>query len=210
VFTGLIQAVGRIDALAPTEAGVRLVIDAGAWKHQAAPGESIAVSGCCLTLAEPAGPTNRLAFDVIPETLERTTLGSLEPGARVNLEPSLTPSSLLGGHFVQGHVDGLGRIDAIQTEGQWRVRVVPPPELMQFVAPKGSIAIEGVSLTIAAVDPTGGWLEVALIPTTLRETTLGELRAGGRVNLEMDILAKTAVHWLRHYAERSGWPPADA
>jgi len=200
VFTGLVQAVGSVSGIDPSPAGVRIRIDPGEWAHAPEVGESIAVSGCCLTLAEPASGT--LAFDAIPETLAKTTLGDLKPGERVNLEHAMRADALVGGHFVQGHVDGVGRVESITTEGEWRVRVRPPTDLMRYLAPKGSVTIAGVSLTVAALNVDAGWFEVALIPTTLELTTLGALKPGDGVNLEMDMIAKTVVHHLDHYANR--------
>lgn len=197
MFTGIVQARGRVVAVERNSFGVRLVIDTQGWrpaettfKH----GDSICVSGVCLTLVQL--DARGLHFDVIAETLAKTTLGDLAPGSGVNIEPSLTPSSQLGGHFMQGHVDGVGRITRIvSTEAEHRVSVEPPAELKDYVVPKGSIAIDGVSLTIASVD--GNTFDVALIPTTLQLTTLGQAKVGDRVNLEADILAKTIVHYLR-------------
>lgn len=208
MFTGLVETTARVVRIDPTDAGVRLVIDPGDWAHRPAPGESIAVSGCCLTVAalgpDRAGSGPELGFDAIPETLAKTILGGLGPGSRVNLEHSLRADSLLGGHFVQGHVDGVGEVVGVETEGEYRVRVRPPADLMRFVAPKGSVSIDGVSLTIADLSADDGWFEVALIPTTLEVTTLSGLKPGSRVNLEADILAKTVVHHLEHYAGRVG------
>lgn len=202
MFTGLVQSTGVLESLSPAPAGRRLVVRCTRWDHRPAPGDSIAVSGCCLTVAETprASPEGMLlAFDVVPETLDRTTLGGLAPGGAVNLEHSVTASTLMGGHFVQGHVDGVGRIDRVQTQGQWRLRVAPPPALMPYIVPKGSVCLDGVSLTIAEVNPAEGWFEVALIPTTLERTTLGALRPGSAVNIEADVLVKTVVHVLRNY-----------
>jgi riboflavin synthase len=192
VFTGLVQAVGVVGQAEASAAGRRLVIDAGAWTHRPAPGESISVSGACLTQAGPF--TGELVFDVIPETLEKTTLGGLEPGSRVNLERSLAAGDLIGGHFVQGHVDGVGTVERVQTEGEWRVRIAAPEAVAPYLVPKGSIAVAGVSLTLAAVE--GDSFEIALIPTTLEETTLGDLQEGDGVNLEADTLAKTVATLL--------------
>ncbi len=195
MFTGLVQAVGKVAELTKTSQGARLRIDPGGWGHIPDPGESISVSGCCLTLAEPVGGDGLLAFDAIPETLRLTILGDLSAGSAVNLEACCTPTSLLGGHIVQGHVDGVGEVVSVVSEGEYRVRVRPPRDLMEFVTPKGSVCVDGVSLTIAGLGED--WFEIALIPTTLRETTLGELDAGSRVNVEMDVLAKTLVHWAK-------------
>lgn len=211
MFTGLIEHMGRVQRVAPTPAGVRLLIDPLAWAHHPALGESIAVNGCCLTVAEPPAHAGGLAFDVVPETLAKTTLASFRPGTPVNLEHAATPSTLLGGHIVQGHVDGVGEVVQIanskgqraneEAVGEWRVRVALARDLMAFVVPKGSIAVDGVSLTIASVDPAAGWFEVALIPTTLAKTTLAGLAPGDRVNIECDATAKTIVHYLMHFAQ---------
>jgi riboflavin synthase len=149
-------------------------------------------------MAAPPASTGLWAFDVVPETLSKTSLGRLRAGAAVNLEHAATPTTLMGGHVVQGHVDGVGVVESVVTEGEYRVRVRPPAGLMEYMTPKGSICVEGVSLTLAAVEPRE-WFEVALIPVTLEKTTLGSLRAGDPVNLEADVFAKTIVHWLKHY-----------
>jgi riboflavin synthase len=176
MFTGLVQKVGRV---ASFEDG-RLVVEAAL---QTSLGDSVSVDGVCLTVVENGG--GRLAFDVVPETLER-----VKPfGDRVNLEPALRAGDALGGHYVQGHVDGVGRVVSVEPEANGvRVRVEPPADLMRYLVEKGSVALEGVSLTVAAVDETG--FEVALIPHTLVETTLSDLGPGSEVNLEMDVLAK--------------------
>lgn len=205
MFTGLIQAVGIVLSVEPTPAGVRLSIDFGEWAHVPSPGDSICVSGCCLTVAATIG--RAVSFDVIPETLAKTSLGSLLLGARVNLEHAVTPTTLMGGHFVQGHVDGVGVVDLVDTAGSWRVRVRPPAELMRYIAPKGSVCVEGVSLTIAAVNPAESWFEVALIPTTLAVTTLADLKPGSKVNIEADMFAKQVVHYLQNFAGTSPWNP---
>jgi riboflavin synthase len=197
MFTGIVQARGRVASLTRNAFGIRLVIDPRGWppsdttlKH----GDSICVSGVCLTLVQSDG--QGLHFDVIAETLAKTTLGSLAAGSEVNLEPSLTPSSQLGGHFMQGHVDGVGAVTGItSSERECRITITPPPDLLDYIVPKGSIAVDGVSLTIAAASREA--FEVALIPTTLDLTTLGFLKPGDRTNIESDILAKTVVHFLR-------------
>lgn len=196
MFTGLVQAVGTVASVERRGVGVRLGIDPGAWEYRPALGDSISISGCCLTVAGLEGAV--WAFDVVPETLAKTTLGELAPGSRVNLEHAATPTTLLGGHVVQGHVDGVGVVESVTTESEWRVRVRPPAGLMEYMTPKGSVCVEGVSLTLARVEPRE-WFEVALIPTTLEKTTLGNLRTGSRVNLEADVFAKTVVNWLHHY-----------
>ncbi|MGH7131401.1 MAG: riboflavin synthase [Phycisphaerales bacterium] len=209
MFTGLVQAIGQIAEAQPTPAGLRLLIDPGAWPHRSAVGDSIAVSGVCLTVAaiEPSG-AGRWAFDAVPETLAKTTLGRLKPGDRVNLEHAVTASTLMGGHFVQGHVDGVGTVASVQKGADWRLTVTPPAEVLPFLAPKGSITIDGVSLTIAAL--TRDSLTVALIPTTLDVTTLGTFKPGDGVNIEADMLAKTVVNYLRHFTpvplpHEKGW-----
>jgi riboflavin synthase len=187
VFTGLIREVGRVSSLDGGADGVRLTIDAPATAREARPGDSVALSGVCLTVVECGD--GRLAFDAVPETLARSSLQTLEPGSRVNIEPALRAGDPLGGHYVQGHVDGVGEVRSVEPEGDGRrIWVDAPPGLMRYVVEKGSVAVEGTSLTIAALDDGG--FAVALIPHTLGETTLGELAPGDRVNLEADVLAK--------------------
>ena len=200
MFTGLIQAVGEVTASAPSKAGRRLEIDPRGWGYAPEAGASVCVNGACLSQAGAFG--GRLVFDVIPETLEKTTLGELGVGSRVNLEKSLAAGDLIGGHFVQGHVDGVGVVERVETEDEWRVRVAAPAGVARYLAPKGSVGIAGVSLTIAALE--GDALEVALIPTTLAETTLGDLLEGDRVNLEADMLAKQVWAILERRGERLG------
>ncbi|MBX3402608.1 MAG: riboflavin synthase [Phycisphaeraceae bacterium] len=204
MFTGLVQAVGRVAAIEQTGRGpavpVRLRVDPGSWRHRSALGDSICVGGVCLTIAAlgrgRAGRGGRtLEFDVIPETLSRTTLGGLKAGDRVNLEHAVTAATLMGGHFVQGHVDGVGRVVSVRAGDDWRVRVRVPRELRPLMIPKGSVCVDGVSLTIAAVHADG--FEVALIPTTLELTTLSRLRAGDGVNIEADMLVKSVASVLR-------------
>lgn len=206
MFTGLVQAVGLIAQSSPSNRGLRVVVDAKGWDHRPAPGDSICVSGVCLTVAGEAasvgrhGPHELLAFDVVPETLAKTTAGRWAPGMAVNLEHAARADTLLGGHIVQGHVDGVGTVERVQTQGEWRVTIRPPEDLRAFLAPKGSICVEGVSLTLAEVSPAqAATFDVALIPTTLERTTLGALKAGDAVNLEADIIAKTVVNYLRNF-----------
>lgn len=233
MFTGLIQAVGTIAGLEPRGDKLRIQVDPGAWDHRPAHGDSISVSGCCLTIVEDDGsrrdgrsarrskaPSPRLMeFDAVPETLRLTTLGGLEVGSRVNLEHAATPTTLLGGHIVQGHVDGVGRVTLVQTGDDWRVSVELPTGPMHeglgaMIVHKGSICVDGVSLTVAEVwsaptsnarpgnrsAPMTRGFTVALIPTTLKLTTLASLRVGDSVNLEVDVLAKM----IRASLERSG------
>jgi riboflavin synthase alpha subunit len=197
MFTGIVQAKGRVSAIERNAFGARLRIDGQGWpdpaKYKPVPGDSICISGVCLTVVETSG--GLLAFDVIAETLAKTSLGDLSPGSAINLEPPVTANQPLGGHFMQGHVDGVGVVtDVYAGKDEWRVTVKPPADLMPYIIPKGSIAIDGISLTLAAVHEDT--FEVALIPTTLEITTLGETEVGRRVNLEADIISKTVVHQL--------------
>jgi riboflavin synthase len=197
MFTGIVQHVGRITAAQPTAAGVRLTLDPCGWSHRPARGDSIAVSGTCLTVVQV--DAGAWSFDVIPQTLARTTLGSmgsasgdavLQPGRSVNLEHAVLASTPMGGHIVQGHVDGVGRVAAITTTGEWRVRIEPPADAASSIVAQGSITVDGVSLTVAGAAADGSWFEVALIPETLARTTLASLAVGDAVNIEVDHLAK--------------------
>ncbi len=183
MFTGLVREVGTVASME----GGRLTIQAPATAQGVQLGDSIAIDGVCLTVV--ACDDSSLAFDAVPETLARTALGTLDQGSRVNLEPALRAGDALGGHYVQGHVDGVGSVVSVGPEGEGRrVRFEAPAELLKYIVEKGSIAVQGTSLTVAAVDDTG--FEVALIPHTLQETTLGELVPEQPVNLETDVLAK--------------------
>lgn len=192
MFTGIVQALGTVQSVTPSEQGVELVIDAGPWPWRARPGDSVSVNGCCLT----ATADGALRFDVVSQTLRMTTLGALRAGDPVNLEHAATPETLLGGHIVQGHVDGVAEIDGVQTEeADWRLRVRPPRSLMPYIIEKGSVTLDGVSLTVAAADDEA--FEVALIPTTREVTTLGRAAARSRCNIEVDYLAKIVVATVR-------------
>jgi riboflavin synthase len=183
VFTGLVREVGTVTSMVDG----RLTIQAPETARGAELGDSVAIDGVCLTVV--ARDDSTLSFDAVPETLSRTALGTLEQGSRVNLEPALRAGDPLGGHYVQGHVDGVGTVRSVQPEGDGtRLGFEAPAELLRYIVEKGSIAVQGTSLTVAAVDDTG--FEVALIPHTLRATTLGELAPGQPVNLETDVLAK--------------------
>jgi riboflavin synthase len=188
MFTGLISDIGRVERLAPRQGGVRLVLRPERMDVESlAPGESVACSGACLTVVERGG--GLVAFDAVPETLARTTLGSWRPGAQVNLERALALGDRLGGHLVAGHVDAVGEVLARAPEGQGaRLTVALPAGLAPLVAEKGSIAIDGVSLTVARAQRDR--FEVALIPETLARTTLGAAAPGTRVNLEADVVAR--------------------
>jgi riboflavin synthase len=180
VFTGLVREVGRVVSV---EDG-RLRVEAAL---SAAVGDSVSINGCCLTVVD--GDRRTLAFDAVPETLNRTTLSRLEPGSGVNLELALRSGEPLGGHYVQGHVDGVGRIRSVEPEGEGsRVWVDAPEDVLRYCVQKGSIAVDGVSLTVAGLDEQG--FAVALVPHTLAATTLGSLEPGHEVNLEADVLAK--------------------
>ena len=194
MFTGLVEAMGEIAAIEPREgAGVRLWIDAGGLAEEVKTGDSVAVDGCCLTVV--GREQGRLAFDVIPESLTRTALGRRETGDRVNLELPMRPTDRLGGHFVQGHVDGVAKVLECSRSGDDVVyRFSLPPALAGQVVEKGSVALDGVSMTVAGVD--GESFSVALIPHTLAVTTLGLRKEGDEVNVEGDILAKYVASLL--------------
>ncbi len=187
MFTGIVQHVGEVVAAIPSPAGRRLRIDAGPLAPTLRPGASLAVDGACLTVA---GASGRLVeLDVVPETLSRTTLGELRPGSSVNLEPALPAGAPLDGHIVQGHVDGVATIARIARGGEGHVLALSAPtELTGQMVVKGSVALAGVSLTLAAVE--AGGFSVALVPITLQRTTLGSLRISDRLNVELDIIGK--------------------
>jgi riboflavin synthase len=183
MFTGIVRELGGVARFD----GSRLVLEAPDTAARVDVGDSVSVAGVCLTVVEREG--TRLAFDVVPETLSRTALGGLEAGDVVNLEPSLRVGDQLGGHVVQGHVDAVGRVRSVEPEGDGRrVWVDAPPRVLGYCIEKGSIAVDGVSLTVAALDDDG--FEVALIPHTLAVTTLGRVDPGDEVNLEADVLGK--------------------
>jgi riboflavin synthase len=186
VFTGLVAATGRVAAVAPDGDGVRLRVDSPLGA-ELGPGDSVAVNGVCLTAVDPS-PAG-FSADVMAETLRRSSLGPLGAGDPVNLELPLRAGDRLGGHIVQGHVDGTGTVAGVAEEGFARVvRVDCGPDVLRYVVEKGSIAVDGVSLTVAAVDDGG--FTVSLIPETLERTTLGAAAPGRVVNLEVDVLAK--------------------
>lgn len=201
MFTGLVQAVGAISLVSARPKGVRLGVNVGSWGYarKAAAGDSVSIAGVCLTLV--ARPKRGVfLFDVVQETLDKTRLGSLGVGDRVNLEHAATASTLMGGHIVQGHVDGVGRVAKVQDGEDWRVWIdlpkgAPGREMAAALVSKGSVCVEGVSLTVAGLTAKGFW--VALIPTTLAVTTLAALQAGDAVNLEMDVIAKMVAAQLK-------------
>lgn len=187
MFTGIVRELGRVEAVEGGDEGVRLLLAAPRTARGVERGGSVALNGCCLTAEIIDG--ERLLFHAVPETLRRTSLGRLRPGDQVNVEPAVRAGDPLGGHYVQGHVDGVGRVQSVEAEGEGlRVWIEAPPDVLRYCVAKGSVAVEGVSLTIAEVaeDAFG----VALIPHTLAATTLSQLVPGREVNLEADVLAK--------------------
>jgi riboflavin synthase len=186
MFTGLVQELGRVRAIERESAGVRLEVETS-LAGELSQGDSIAVNGVCLTAVDVKDGAFRA--DVMNETLRRSSLGPLEPGAQVNLELPLRAEDRLGGHFVQGHVDATGSVDSVTVEGfSSVVRITCAPDVLRYVVEKGSIAVDGVSLTVAEIDDEG--FSVSLIPETLERTTLGSAVPGRVVNLEVDVLAK--------------------
>jgi riboflavin synthase len=187
VFTGIVRELGVVVSAEEASGGRALAIRAPETAAGAAPGDSVAVNGCCLTTASVAG--DELAFHAVPETIARTTLVALAPGDRVNLEPALRAGDELGGHYVQGHVDAVGRIQSVEAEGEGlRVFVDAPEDVLRYCVEKGSVTVDGVSLTVAELSSDA--FAVALVPHTLGATTLSALRPGQPVNLEADVLAK--------------------
>lgn len=187
MFTGIIEELGSVRALEQRGEGVRVRVEAKIVTEGTREGDSIAVNGVCLTAFEVRADS--FAADGSRETLQRSTLGSLRVGSFVNLERAVTPTTRLGGHIVQGHVDGRGRfLSAEEHGGSWTVRVAYPPELGRYLVFKGSVAVEGISLTIAGLSEE--YFEIAIIPQTWSVTNLSHLRAGDAVNLEADIIAK--------------------
>ena len=193
MFTGIVRERGCVVAAERNGDGLRLRVEAPETASAAAPGDSVAVSGCCLTVTAVAN--GGFEFDAVPETIARTNLGHLAAGSDVNLEPALRAGEQLGGHFVQGHVDGTARVERLDPEGDGaRLTLTLPPGLLRYCVEKGSIAVDGVSLTIATLRDDG--IEIALVPFTLERTTLGAAAHGDELNIEVDLLAK--------YAERLG------
>ncbi len=187
MFTGIVRERGSVLSVDGSEDGARLRISAPQAAAQAGIGDSISIAGVCLTVV--AIDDGKVEFDAVAETLRRSSLGRLRAGDSVNVEPALRVGEPLGGHYVQGHVDGVGRVRAVEPEGDSvQVSVDAPAEVLRYCVEKGSIAVEGVSLTITGVEDDG--FGVALVPHTLAETTLGALRPGDEVNLEADVLAK--------------------
>ena len=193
MFTGLVERTGAVAGVTPRAGGLRLALAVPGWEREVAVGDSIAVNGCCLTVVAITGA--EIAFDVVPESVRRTVLGTLAPGDLVNLERPLRLDQRLGGHLVQGHVDGVGAVVTVRPEGQGRrIAFEVPAHVARFVAEKGSIAIDGVSLTVAAC--AAARCEVAFIPHTLEVTVAGRYTAGTRVNVEADLMARYAARLI--------------
>ena len=189
MFTGIVEELGEVVAVDDLGDAARLTVRGPRVTGGVANGDSIAVNGVCLTVSSHTG--DAFTADVMRETLTRSSLGALAPGAAVNLERSVRLADRLGGHLVQGHVDGTGAIASRAPADHWElVRIAMPPGLARYVVEKGSVAVDGISLTIVAVADTGEWLEVSLIPETLKRTTLGVKQPGETVNLEVDVIAK--------------------
>jgi len=205
MFTGIIEERGTITALEPSGDGVRLTVRASLAVSDAQRGDSISVSGVCLTVTEQGA--DWFTADVMKQTLDMSSLGGFAAGTEVNLERALAAHARLGGHIVQGHVDGTGVVLEVRPGAQWRViRISLPAELAPLVVDKGSISLEGVSLTVSAVsaaDAADPWFEVSLIPETLDKTTLGALAPGARVNLETDILARHVQRLLAFHPDHT-------
>jgi len=195
MFTGLVETVGTLAARTPVPSGVRLEIDT-ALASDLSLGDSLAVNGVCLT-ATTLTPS-RVTADVGPETLRVTAIGDLQVGATVNLERPLRPDSRMGGHFVQGHVDAVGLVEALRAEADFHWLTVRfPVALARYIVPKGSIAVDGISLTIARLGDTT--FDVQLVPFTMTHTNLARARAGDRVNLECDMIGKYVAHAIDHH-----------
>lgn len=193
MFTGIVECTAVIESTRVVAGGMRLRVGGFPWAGQCKEGDSVSVSGVCLTVATIGNRS--LEFDVIKETLDKTTLGAKSSGDTVNLERCLRVGDRLDGHFVQGHIDGTASVTEVRsTSAEWVTWLAPEQQLLPYLIPKGSISIDGVSLTIAAL--RDGAFSVALIPTTLERTTLVSLRIGDRVNVESDIVARTIVHRL--------------
>ncbi len=187
MFTGIVRELGVVVEVDEAAGGRRLVVRAPETVARATAGDSIAVNGCCLTVTSVAA--DAVSFDAVPETIARTTLGDLRPEHRVNIEPALRAGDELSGHYVQGHVDGVGRVQSMESEGEgMRVFVAAPEAVLRYCVEKGSVTVDGVSLTVAELAEDA--FAVALVPHTLVATTLSDLQPGQAVNLEADVLAK--------------------
>lgn len=193
MFTGIIEELGSVSALDHSTNGARIVVSASIVTSDISSGDSIAVNGVCLTAVDVS--REKFVADVSPETLERTTLGDLAVGSRVNLERAMLPTTRFGGHIVQGHVDGRGTfVSAVQEGDFWTVRIGFPPEVARYFVHKGSVAVEGISLTIAAL--ADDHFDIAVIPKTWEVTNLSTLKPGEAVNLEVDLIGKYVERML--------------
>jgi riboflavin synthase len=196
MFTGIIEELGTIQTLTNARDGARIVVNAPTILSDAKIGDSIAVNGVCLTVVEMT--SSSFVADVSAETLRRTSLKQMRVGSKINLERPMTPNARFGGHIVQGHVDAIGEFASAKQEGEsWNVRVKFPPELGKYIVEKGSITVDGISLTVAALGID--WFEIAVIPHTWKVTNLGTLKRGDAVNLEVDIIAKYVERMLTGY-----------
>src|SRR5437773_3739293 len=205
MFTGIVEETGIVETVRPSANSIQLTVRARVCGRGSKPGDSIAVNGCCLTVVKLASPSKQrlLRFDLLRETWERTNLRFARAGSLVNLERSLPANGRLGGHFVTGHIDGVGKIASWERDGQDQVLdIAAPPEVMRYVVFKGSVAVDGISLTVAAIGKKG--FRVWIIPHTCRLTALHERKVGDSVNLEADVLGKYAEKFLkRNKAGRS-------
>ena len=207
MFTGIIETVGRVEGAEQQGELLKLRLRCGKASEGVALGDSVAVNGACLTVTAIEG--DRLDFDAVVETRDRTALPDLRPGMPVNLERAMLAGGRLDGHIVQGHVDGVGRVDRLEREGDdVRLFVAAPPEIAGQLVDKGSVTIDGVSLTVCTAKPEG--FDVVLIPHTLQETTFSELEPGQRVNLEVDILGKYVKTYLDRLVASGAFVPPEA
>jgi riboflavin synthase len=203
MFTGIVEELGTVADLTDLGDAMRLTVTGPTVVADAVSGDSIAVNGCCLTVTERT--RDGFTTDVMHETLRLTSLGVLRQGSRVNLERAVTPTTRLGGHVVQGHVDGTGTVRRRTPSEHWElVEITLPTELARYVVVKGSVTVDGVSLTVAALDDEAGTFTVSLIPETLSRTTLGRAGVGDPVNLEVDVMAKYVERLLEHRAAGGG------
>jgi riboflavin synthase len=197
MFTGIVEETGRVESITKTSQAIQLVVRSHACSRLTKIGDSLAINGCCLTVTKIAGRSDarRLQFDLLAETWRRTNLQFLRPGAAVNLERSLRAGGKISGHFVTGHIDGLGKITRWERSGRDHVlEIAAAPGLTRYIVPKGSIAVDGISLTVAALRPRS--FRVWIIPHTLAVTALRERRTGDAVNLETDLLGKYVARFL--------------
>jgi riboflavin synthase alpha subunit len=205
MFTGLVHHIGQVRGVEPTgNGGLALRISVNALDSKPQEGDSIAIEGCCLTVSEDPTSTENcceLAFEAIPQTLQCTMLGDLVVGQQVHVEPALRVGDPLGGHMVQGHVDAWGTVESVTIEGDdYRISVEVPDVLVDLIVPQGSVCLAGISLTIAAVHEGG--FTVALIPTTVNKTRLGDVQVGDRLNIEVDMMVRAVAHIVRRMRDQ--------